>query len=180
MMLLVFLTISNLEAYSYASAGKEPTIDAKEQITEAINKDDFEQALKIFKSNERNYKYLTKEFTSSLYLGLQNALKNKDKKQTIKYLELSLAAEIQRRIDGGLENIKNYNVAKVMVLKAKKFYTLLSIGLDKEQDEQLKTAINNCIVAIGNPGLFGVGSKPSNEDAYKINQKIIIEIIQSL
>lgn len=174
------LAMTNLQAYSYAAAGKEPTIDAKEQITKAINEDNFKEALKLFKENEKNYKYLTKEFIPSLHSGLKKSIQNKDKKQTMKYLELSLAAEIQRRIDGGLQNIQTYNVAKVMVLKAKKFYTLLEVSLDKKTNKELGSAINNCIKAIGNPGLFGVGSKPANKDYYIKNQKIIIETIRSL
>lgn len=178
--LVVLFMTTTLNAYSYAAAGKEPTIDAKEQIIKALNNNDFATASRIFKEHEKNYKYLTKEFISSLYTGLEKALNNKDKKQVVKYLELSLAAEVQRRIDGGLQNIKVYNVAKVMVLKAKKFYSLLSVSIEKKTDENLKKAIKNCIKAIGNPGLFGVGSKVSNKDEYIKNQKLIIEIIQSL
>ena len=178
--LIALFIATNLNAYSYASAGKEPTIDSKEQIMKALNNDDFTTASKIFKEHEKNYRYLTKEFIPSLYDGLQKGLENKDKKQIVKYLELSIAAEIQRRIDGGLQNIKVYNIAKVMVMKAKKFYSLLSISLDKQTDEKLKKAVTNCIKSIGNPGLFGVGAKPSNKDEYIKNQKLIIEIVQSL
>ncbi|WP_324172929.1 hypothetical protein [Sulfurimonas sp.] len=180
LIMVMLFAITNLQAYSYAAAGKEPTIDAKEQITKALNEDNFKEALKIFKENEKNYKYLTKEFIPSLYNGLEISIQNKDKKKTMKYLELSLAAEIQRRIDGGLQNIKTYNVAKVMVLKAKKFYNLLAVSLDNKTNKRLESAINNCIRAIGNPGLFGVGSKPANKNDYIKNQKIIIEVIQFL
>lgn len=177
---VLFIASSNLYAYSYAAAGKEPTIDAKEEIIKAINADDFAKAKEVFKAHERNYKYLSETFISKLYPNLKKAINNKDKKQIVKNLELSLGAEVQRRIDGGLKNIKTFNVAKVMLAKADKFYKLLSVSLDNKTNKELKKAIKACMVSIGNPGLFGVGAKPANKEDYIKNEKIIINIIQSL
>lgn len=67
-----------------------------------------------------------------------------------------------------------------MLAKANKFYKLLSVSLDAHTDKKLKKAIDACIKSIGNPGLFGVGAKKADEQKYIQNQKIIIEIIQSL
>ena len=117
-MFFVFLGVFELSAYSYAAAGKEPTIDAKERIVGAINRDDFSDAKKIFAEYEQNYRYLNDDFVKGLYDGLKNSIEQKDKAKSVKYLELSLAAEIQRRIEGGFKNIDNYNVAKVMLAKA--------------------------------------------------------------
>ena len=179
-MFISLFVSSNALAYSYAAAGKEPTIDAKEKILKAVNKDDFAGAIKVFKENERNYKYLTDEFIKGLYDGLNSALKSKDKKQVMRYLELSLAAEVQRRVDGGLQNIDTFNVAKVMLAKANKFYKLLSPSLDTNKAKELKAALKACTKAIGNPGLFGVGAKKPNKQEYIKNQRKVIEIIQSL
>lgn len=55
---ITFFSASSLDAYSYAAAGKEPTIDAKELIVKAINKDDFATANKVFQKYDKNYKYL--------------------------------------------------------------------------------------------------------------------------
>jgi hypothetical protein len=178
---MLFLTLtSSIDAYSYAAAGKEPTIDAKELIIKAINKDDFDSALIIFNEHKLNYQYLNDAFIDGLYVGLQSAIKEKNKKNIVKYLELSLGAEILRRIDGGYKNIKTFNISKVMLAKANKFYKLLSVSLDAKTDKKLQTSIKACIDSIGNPGLFGVGAKPANEKTYKANQKIIIEIVNSL
>ena len=180
MMLVSLFVSSNALAYSYAAAGKEPTIDAKEKILKAVNADDFATAKKVFKENERNYKYLTAEFINGLYDGLNTALESKDKKSVMKYLELSLAAEVQRRVDGGLQNIDTFNVAKVMLAKANKFYKLLSPSLNAKKAKELKTALKACTKAIGNPGLFGVGARKANKEDYMKNQRKVIEIIQSL
>lgn len=170
----------NLNAYSYAAAGKEPTIDAKEEIMKAINKNDFQTAKEVFTKYEKNYKYLNDEFNGSLLLGLKYSIENKNKEEVVKWLNISIASEIQRRLDGGLKNIKNFNVAKVMLAKADKFYKLLSSSLDIQKDKTLKEAIQKCIKSIGNPGLFGVGSKSANIEEYKKNQKIAVDIIKSL
>jgi hypothetical protein len=181
LLLVIFFNLSSsLYAYSYAAAGKEPTIDAKEEIIKAINTNDFAKAKEVFKAHEKNYKYLSELFVSKLYSNLWASLENKDKKEIVKNLEISLGAEIQRRIAGGLKNIKTFNVAKVMLAKANKFYKLLSVSLDDKTNRELKKAIKTCMNSIGNPGLFGVGSKPANKENYIKNQKIIINIIQSL
>ena len=146
----------------------------------AINADDFETAKKVFEKYDENYKYLSDTFIPKLYLSLEEAIDNKDKKSIVKNLELSLGAEVQRRISGGLENIKTFNVAKVMLAKANKFYELLSVSLDDNTNKKLKTSIKACMLSIGNPGLFGVGAKPANKEEYIKNQKIITDIIQSL
>lgn len=181
--LLLFIAAfiaSTLHAYSYAAAGKEPTIDAKEAITRAINGDDFKMAQTVFKEYEQTYRYLNDEFNTLLFEGLKTSISNHDKKQVFRWLDVSVACEIQRRIEGGLENIKVFNVAKVMLAKADKFYKILSVSLDKEKNEILKAAIKKCADSIGNPGLFGVGAKVADEQDYKKNQQVIAQILKSI
>lgn len=171
---------TQLYAYSYAAAGKEPTIDAKEAIINAINNNDYKSAQEIFNKYTDNYKYLNKEFNNALYEELKKAIEAKNKEHIIKWLNISIASEIQRRLDGGFKNIKNFNIAKVMLAKANKFYKILSPSLNKEKDKQLKHAIEECVKAIGNPGLFGVGAKPFDSKSYQENHQIALKIIQSL
>jgi hypothetical protein len=175
-----FLASINLNAYSYAAAGKEPTIDSKEAIIRAINSDDFKSAKTVFEQNSDNYKYLNDNFNSSLYDGLKQSILKNDKKEIVKWLDISVACEIQRRVDGALENIKEFNIAKVMLAKADKFYKILSVSLDKEKNETLKAAIKSCMDSIENPGLFGVGAKKADIEEYKRNQQIIIKILKSI
>lgn len=181
--LLLFIAAfiaSSLHAYSYAAAGKEPTIDAKEAITRAVNGNDFKMAQTVFKEYDQTYRYLNDEFNTLLFDGLETSISNHDKKQILRWLDVSIACEIQRRIDGGLQNIKVYNVAKVMLAKADKFYKILSVSLDKEKNEILKAAIKKCADSIGNPGLFGVGAKAADEQEYKKNQQVIFRVLAEL
>lgn len=171
---------TNLFGYSYASAGKEPTLDAEDGILNAINESDFKKAQEVFTQYSKNYQYLNDDFNNKLYTGLQNAITKKDKKSIVRWLRVSLGLEIQRRLDGGLKNIDNFNVAKVMLAKANKFYKLLSSNLDFKTNKVLKKALKNCTKAIGNPGLFGVGARPKDVEAYKINQEIAVKILKSL
>ena len=153
LVLISLIASINLQAYSYAAAGKEPTIDSREGILGAINSDNFVLAKEILE---------------------------KDKQKINKWLDVSIATEIQRRLDGGLKNIDNFNIAKVMLAKADKFYKLLSVSLDKELDKKLKEALFQCMDSIGNPGLFGVGAKPVNKEKYIENEKIVDELLKSL
>lgn len=178
--IVAIIATMNLHAYSYAAAGKEPTIEAKEAILKAVNADDFDGAKTIFLKYEKNYQYLNDEFNSKLFVSLKNSIEKKNKKLVSKSLDLTIAAEIQRRLDGGLKNIKQFNVAKVMLAKANKFYKLLAVSLDDVTNKKLNNAIKKCVEAIGNPGLFGVGARPADIEVYKQNQQIAIEILQSL
>lgn len=180
--LLVFclFSFSSLHAYSYASAGKEPTLDAQDGILNAINENDFKKAQGVFILYKENYKYLNDDFNNKLYSSLETAIKEKDKKTIVKWLRISLSLEVQRRLEGGLQNIKTFNISKVMLAKANKFYKILSGSLDFKVNKALKKAIRNCTTAIGNPGLFGVGAKKSNEEKYIINQEIALKILKSL
>ena len=178
--IVAIVTSINLHAYSYAAAGKEPTIDAKEAILKAVNSDDYKSAKEVFVKYEKNYKYLNDEFSPRLFEGLKGAINNRNKTDIAKWLNISIASEIQGRLDGGLKNIKQFNIAKVMLAKANKFYKLLSVSLEKNIDEKLNKAIKKCVESIGNPGLFGVGAKPINIDEYEKNQGIAINILKSL
>ncbi len=178
--IMVLIISTNLNAYSYAAAGKEPTIDAREEMFKAINANDFNSANNVFNKYSENYKYLNDQFNPFLFSGLKSAIKNKNKDKIVKWLDISIASEIQRRVEGGLENIKQFNISKVMLAKANKFYKILLPSLDKQTNDKLNSALKKCIESIGNPGLFGVGAKPINIDEYKKNQEIVIEILKSL
>ena len=75
----IFASI-NLHAYSYAAAGKEPTIEAKEAILKAVNENDFKSAKTVFLKYEKNYQYLNDEFNSKLFSRLKSSIEKKDKK----------------------------------------------------------------------------------------------------
>ena len=157
-----------------------PTIDAKEAILKAVNANNFNEAKIVFDKFKMNYQYLNDEFNSKLFNNLKNAIEIKDKDAIFASLDITIAAEIQRRLDGGLKNIKQFNVAKVMLAKASKFYKILSVSLEDSVNKKLKNAIRKCVESIGNPGLFGVGARPANIELYKENQQIAIKILQSL
>lgn len=178
--LLVTLCSTNLMAYSYAAAGKEKTIDYREAILKYVNNNDYINAKKEFEKAAKNYAYLSGIHDTNLLPSLGKAIDEKKPQEINRWLNISIAAEINRRLDGGLVNIKTYNVSKVMLAKASKFYKLLEPALNKEQKDKLSLAIKNCIQAIGNPGLFGVGAKPANEVVFKQNQQTALEVLKSL
>lgn len=180
MLVIALFSFSTLQAYSYASAGKEPTLDGQDGILNAINENDFKKASEVFIKYKDQYKYLNDEFNKELYNSLESSIKNKDKKNIVKWLRVSLALEVERRLDGGLKNINDFNVSKVMLAKANKYYKIISGSLDFKVNKKLKNAMKNCIASIGNPGLFGVGAKEANIEEYKKNQEIALEILKSL
>lgn len=180
MILLMTIFSNSLFAYSYAAAGKEPTIESREKILKFVNANDFIQAKNEFEKAKDNYAYLSNLHDKNLLNSLETAINNKQSLEINKWLNISLAAEINRRLDGGLKNIEIYNVSKVMLAKANKYYKLLEPSLTKEQKQKLSLAIKNCMKSIGNPGLFGVGAKPADLKKFKENQQTAIGILKSL
>lgn len=178
--LVLLFTYTAANAYSYAASGAEISIDSREAITKALNEDNFKEVKKVFRANRKHYKYLNNSFIDTLYDGLDSAIFNQDKKEIIKFLELSYAAEILRRLDGASQNIEVFNITKVMLAKTNKFYKLLSVSLDKDTDTKLKKHLKACTVAIGNPGLFGVGARPANAKEFRKHEDIIIELLLSI
>lgn len=168
-----------LFAYSYAAAGVEPTIQSREAILGAINAGDYTKAMQIYNEESQNYKYLS-TFNKNLSNGLRDAIEKKDNKSIARWLNISLACEIERRVEGALENIDDFNVTKVMLAKVDRFYRILSPSLDKSIDLKLKTAIKGCASSIANPGLFGVGAKGADILEYKRYQKDILDSLKNL
>ena len=112
-LIFLFITFSsiNLFAYSYAAAGKEPTIDSRELILKHVNSGDFAKAKKEFVKAEKNYTYLSGIHNKDLSLSLQKAINDKNASDINRWLNVSIAAEINRRLDGGLKNIETFNIS---------------------------------------------------------------------
>ena len=87
LVLISLIASINLQAYSYAAAGKEPTIDSREGILGAINSDNFVLAKEILERNKDNYLYLTKEFNEK-FLSYGSA--------TVKYIKEMMQKELSK------------------------------------------------------------------------------------
>ena len=163
--LLLLLGVADSSAYSYAASGVEPLIDGREAVLGALDAADFEAAREAAKALAEPIAYLDEHFGLALAAELDAAFGAADASRVSRVLNRALAAEVERRLAGAAANIAAYQRAKVLVVKSKVFLDLLAPALAAEPRAVVNEAIRECLRAIGNPGVFGAGSRPADPEA---------------
>ncbi len=111
------------QAYSYAAAGKEPLIDAREALLGAAT--DGKDASATLSEIADELTYLEQHHKVELQAPLAAAIKAKDAAATAALLNRAYKAEIERRLEGASQNLGDYQTAKVLVVKSKRFLDLI-------------------------------------------------------
>ena len=101
------LTLSGqVQAYSYAAAGKEPLIDAREALLGAAT--DGKDASATLSEIADELTYLEEHHKVTLQAPLAAAFKGKDAAATAALLNRAYKAEIERRLEGASQNLGDY------------------------------------------------------------------------
>jgi hypothetical protein len=176
--LLLLTTMGQAQAYSYAAAGKEPLIDAREQLLTAASEG--QDASAVLASLTEELTYLEQHHKVVLQAPLAEAIKNKDAATTATLLNRAYKAEIERRLEGAGQNLGDYQTAKVLVVKSKRFLDLILPALSEEDRKAADGALAKVLDAIGNPGVFGVGAKVADEKAFKAAEQDLMAVLAPL
>lgn len=160
------LAVAPAHAYSYAAAGKEPLIDAREAALKAIGEKDWTAAAAALQTAKDELVYLEGHHHPGLQKELSAALDAKDEAALRSVLRVAFAAEIDRRLDGAQQNLKDYQASKVLVVKGRRFLDAVGADMDPTKRKAAEDGLNKALAAIGNPGVFGVGAKPVDADAF--------------
>jgi hypothetical protein len=161
--LLLLLFSGQSLAYSYAAAGKEPIIEGRELLLQALLAQDYSAVQSAYDSMQAEFSYFNLEHGLKVDEQMQAAISARDDKAILATLLTTMKAEVMRRLEGAEENITDYQVAKVLVVKSKIFIDLLAADLTADNRQQADKAIRGVLTAIGNPGVFGVGQKPADK-----------------
>lgn len=168
LVLLFALTLSTqADAYSYSAAGKEPLIDGRNGILSGFQANDNAKVDKYFNLMKDDIEFLGHKFDRTLLPDFEKAIEQKDQKAVLRSIHRLYGAEIQRRLIIGARNLDNYQSVKVMVIKSKRFFDVIKPELSKNLADEIETALNKSLDAIGKPGVFGAGQTPANPEAYK-------------
>ncbi len=178
--LLGFVVSTSSHAYSYAAAGKEPVIDGREAIMQALADNDFAAAKAAVDGLQEEFTYLLNEHQVDLLTPMNQALADKDAAKVEAVMDHAVIEEIVRRLDGAEKNLGDYQVAKVLVVKSKLFLDLIMPKLDESSRKQATEAIQGVLNAIGNPGVFGVGQAPADPAVFKQQRELLTDAINSL
>ncbi|WP_447835377.1 hypothetical protein [Aeromonas salmonicida] len=182
--LTLLLTLSGLtlseqaQAYSYAAAGKEPLIDAREALLGAAT--DGKDASATLSEIADELTYLEQHHKVELQAPLAAAIKGKDAATTAALLNRAYKAEIERRLEGASQNLGDYQTAKVLVVKSKRFLDLILPSLSEGDRKAAEQALAKVLDAIGNPGVFGVGAKPADATAFTEAEKALMAVLAPL
>jgi hypothetical protein len=171
------LASGDAEAYSYSAAGAEPLIDAREATLAALESKDAEAARKASAAAAKEIEYLDQNHGTRLAEALEAALRSGDAKRVDRVYQEGFAAEIRRRIAAAGGNLSDYQTAKALVVKSKRFLDLLAPHLGEGPRASAQKALEVCLGAIGNPGVFGVGAAPPDPAAF---QRGAADLLRSL
>jgi len=163
LILTTSLMANNALAYSYAAAGKEPVIEGREKLLTALNNQDYTAVQAAYDSMQDEFVYFNTDHNLNVDEQMQAAITAKDEAKILATMVTTMKAEVMRRLDGAEENIGDYQVAKVLVVKSKIFIDLLASDLTADDRATADKAIRGALTAIGNPGVFGVGQKPADK-----------------
>lgn len=176
--LILLLTYSQQSfAYSYAAAGKEPVIEGRELLLKALSNNDYVSAQAAFDSMKNEFIYFNTDHGLNVDEQMQTAINEKNKDKILAVMNLTMKAEVMRRLEGAEENINDYQIAKVLVVKSKLFIDLMASDLTPDNRKRADLAIRGALSAIGNPGVFGVGQKPADKAKFIHYRKQLAEAL---
>ena len=153
-------------AYSYAAAGAEPLLDGRAALLGAIDKGDWAAAQTALGPLQPELSYLDQNEDKGVDAAFAQAVASKNPEAVRKALLRGSVDEIVRRLRGARENLKDYQAAKILVVRAQRFYTAISGDLPPEKRKPVEDGLRAALDALGNPGVFGVGARPLNQAAF--------------
>ncbi|MEX6505491.1 hypothetical protein [Jiella sp. M17.18] len=153
-------------AYSYAAAGAEPLLDGREALMGAIDKGDWAAAQTALDGMKADLTYLDENDDPGIAKAFADAMAAKDGKAVHQALMRAYADEIERRLKGARDNLKDYQTAKVLVVKAQRFFSAMAADLQPDTRKTVEDGLKQALDAIGNPGVFGVGASDPDPAAF--------------
>jgi len=164
-------------AYSYAAAGAEPLLDGREALFSALSAGNWDAAQKAVDALKPEFDYLDTHEEPGIKKAFAEAIAAKDAAKVRAAFVLAASAEIERRINGARDNLKDYQTAKVLVVKAQRFYTAIAGDLPPEVSKAVSADLKKALDAIGNPGVFGVGAKKPDPAAFAEARNAVLKAL---
>jgi hypothetical protein len=171
------LTTQPARAYSYAAAGAEPLLDGREALFSAVSGGNWEAAKTALMGMQVDLDYLDQNEDKGVAKAFDDAVAATDPKAVMAAFDRAAEDEIVRRINGARDNLKDYQSAKTLVIKAQRFYTAVAADLPADAGKTINTALQQALDAIGNPGVFGVGARPADPAAFATARATIFKAL---
>lgn len=169
------IPLTSAFAYSYGDPNEEKVAEVYKEMLVKLDENP-----PNYNSAKKNFETVKEEI--DMHMGpdpaklILNNLKDKDKEAAISNMEKLLVLNIARRLESVEKNFAEYDTTKKLLAKAYATYDALSPKVEAEKpenDKKIRTDFDQALEALGNPGLFGVGKKEANLDAFKENKEEI-------
>lgn len=169
-----------VHAYSYGDPGEEALAEAYNEIDNYLDQDDWENAKLVYDTYSKEFELY---FTATKPV-IEDAFEHKNKEQLLKAYQAALRLNIERRLHFAEDQFEDYGQAKLLLAKARGTFSVLEpITEEKTSPEfvsSIYSALDEALVSLGNPGLFGIGNKESDSDVFKENIEFIISELKPL
>jgi hypothetical protein len=174
---LPLMSTAPARAYSYAAAGAEPLLDGREALFAAVAAGNWDAAKTALAAMQADLDYLDQNEDKGVTQAFTDALAARDPKAVMAAFDRAADDEIVRRLDGARDNLKDYQSAKVLVVKAQRFYTAVAGDLPPDTGKTISDALSQALDAVGNPGVFGVGARQPDPAAFAAARATIFKAL---
>ena len=173
-MILILFNIQSVDAYSYGDPGEEPLAEAYKELESYVQNDQWDKATQVFHTYTKEFDLYFKQTVPLI----EEAFEHKDKELLLTSYQAALRLNIERRLHFADESFDDYGQAKLLLAKARGTFNVLSPKVKEKEGQQvvddIYQAFDQALVALGNPGLFGIGNKESDYETF-IEKKTFIE-----
>jgi hypothetical protein len=181
--LLLFTHVFSItaNAYTYGDPNKEELAEAYKEMLIELDKTppDFSTARKHYETVKEEVDMHMGPDPSNIIL--QN-IEDKEKEQTIESMDELLVLNIARRLENVETNFAEFDTSKRLLAKGYATYEALSPKIEAKNldlDKEIKAEFDKALESLGNPGLFGVGQKEADLEAFKASKETILSRLQT-
>jgi hypothetical protein len=182
MIAILLVPVDNVLAYSYGDPTKEDVAETFILIKGKLSSSpaDWNAAYEAYKVRRAE---ISSHFGESVAVTLDYNFEMKDKDLVIQNYRYVLYLNLKRRFDYAEKDINDYGQAKTLLGKAKGTFDVLKPYVESKipnEVSKLETAFQVALDSIGNPGLFGMGKEPVNEEEFKKQTTYILTTLKPL
>lgn len=170
----------SVQAYSYGDPNEEKVAEVYKEMKLKLdqNPPDFSAAQAVFETVKEEVDMHMGTEPGEVILG---NLEAQDKDATMESMEKLLVLNVARRLESIEKNFEQYDNSKKLLAKGFATYKALSPKVESRQpetDQAIKADFDTALQSLGNPGLFGVGKKESDLNAFKESKERILAALQ--
>ena len=176
--LLLWIAPAQALAYSYGDANTEDVAETFKLIEASLSgtSPNWQAAADAHKVRRSEIKA---HFGDAVAVTLDKNVEAKDGKLLVANYKAVLVMNLDRRFTYAIKDVEDYAAAKLLLAKAKATFDVMAPYVSSGTDG-INQAFEDALEALGNPGLFGVGKKEVDPQAFKEKVNFIYSKVKPL